>query len=245
MDLTQLTPDEVVYGQVGFFTVNATIVFTWVVMAVMIVTSWLITRRLSSSTDVPKAQNALEIVVTYLRDEIRSIGGGGGSPDPYLPFVGTLFLFIAVANLLAIVPGFLPPTASLSTTAALAIAVFLAVPVFAIVRQGPRSFARRYVEPTPLMLPFTVIGDVSRSFALAVRLFGNTMSSAKIVAILLLVIPFLFPILFQVLGLLLGMIQAYIFAVLAMVYIASGMTVTDRSRSATAPHRTTTTKEKP
>ncbi|NLW98387.1 MAG: F0F1 ATP synthase subunit A [Actinomycetales bacterium] len=230
MDMTQLSPDEVILWQRGFVTINATIAFTWVLMAVLIVASWLVTRRLTSSTDIPKGQNALEAVVEFLRDEISEVTGGD-RPTAYLPFVGTLFLFIAVANLLAIIPGYLPPTASLSTTAALALAVFLAVPGYAVARQGPRAFLRRYVEPSPIMLPFTVLGDITRSLALAVRLFGNMMSSAKIVAILLVVVPFIFPVLFQALGLVFGMIQAYIFAVLAIVYIASGMTVTQKSAS--------------
>lgn len=228
MELTQLSPDEVVFWEAGFVNLNATIVFTWAVMAVMIVGSWLVSRRLTTSTDVPKAQNLLEVVVEYIRDQIREVSGGD-RPDFYLPFVGTLFLFIAVANLFTILPGYLPPTASLSTTAALAGAVFFAVPVYAIVRQGPRAYLRRYIEPSPIMLPFTVLGELSRTLALAVRLFGNMMSGAKIVAILLAVVPFLFPVVFQALGLLTGMVQAYIFAVLAMVYIASGMTVTETS----------------
>ncbi|HLU30562.1 MAG TPA: F0F1 ATP synthase subunit A [Acidimicrobiia bacterium] len=230
MDVTHLSPDEVIFWESGFVKLNATIVFTWVVMAVMILTSWLVTRRLSTSSDVPKAQNMLEVVVEFLRGEIAEVSGGD-KPDSYLPFVGTLFLFIAGASLFSIVPGYVAPTASLSTTAAMAGAVFLVVPIYAIVCQGPRTFLRRYVEPSPVMLPFTVLGDISRSFALAVRLFGNMMSSAKIAAILVVVIPFVFPIVFQALGLLIGMIQAYIFAVLAMVYIASGMTVTETSEA--------------
>ena len=144
---------------------------------------------------------------------------------PYLPFVGTVFLFIAVANLLTVLPGYVAPTASLSTTAALAIAVFLAVPVFGVTRQGLRGYLRHYIEPNPIMLPFNVIGDLSRTLALAVRLFGNIMSGTKIVAVLVGIVPLVFPIVFRALGLLTGLIQAYIFAVLAMVYIASAMSV--------------------
>jgi F-type H+-transporting ATPase subunit a len=222
MDLTNLSPDEVVYWQWGYFEFNATIVFTWAVMALMIVGAWLASRRFTASTDVPPGQNALEVIVEYIRDQISEINQGD-RPDPYLPFVGTLFLFIGVANLFTIVPGYIAPTASLSTTAALAIAVFLAVPVYGIARQGIGSYLKHYVEPNPVMLPFNIIGDLSRTLALAVRLFGNVMSGTKIVAVLVAVIPLVFPIVFRALGLLTGMIQAYIFAVLAMVYIASGM----------------------
>jgi F-type H+-transporting ATPase subunit a len=226
MDLTQLSPDEVVYWEWGVVKLNATIVFTWGVMALMLLVAWLVARRLTSTTDLPRGQNALEVVIEYIRDQIREISGGD-RPDPYLPFIGTLFLFIAVANLLTILPGYVPPTASLSTTAALAGAVFLAVPAFGIARQGARAYFRHYIEPSPVMLPFNIIGDLSRTLALAVRLFGNVMSGAKIVAVLVAVIPFLFPIVFRALGLLTGLIQAYIFAVLAMVYIASGMYAAD------------------
>lgn len=222
MDLTQLSPDEVIYWEWGFVKVTATMAFTWGVMAVIVATAWLITRHLTSSTDVPRGQNALEVVVDYIRDQIAEISGGD-RPDPYLPFVGTLFLFIAVANLFTIFPGYVAPTASLSTTAALAFAVFLVVPVFGISQQGWRSYLRHYIEPNPIMLPFNVIGDFSRTLALAVRLFGNVMSGTKIVGVLVAIIPLLFPIIFRALGLLTGLIQAYIFAVLAMVYITSGM----------------------
>lgn len=226
MDLTQLSPDEVVYWDWGFVEINATIVFTWAVMALMILGAWLLTRRLSSSADVSRSQNALEVIVDYMRSQIEEISGGD-RPDPYLPFIGTLFLFIAVANLFTIFPGYVPPTASLSTTAALAGAVFLAVPIYGIARQGVRPYLRHYVEPNPVMLPFNIIGDLSRTLALAVRLFGNVMSGTKIVAVLVAIIPLIFPIVFRALGLLTGLIQAYIFAVLAMVYIASGMSVSE------------------
>lgn len=242
MDLTQLSPDEVVYWEWGFVKVNATVVFTWGVMVVMILGIWWMARRITASSDVPRAQNVLEVVIEYMRNQIEEISGDD-RPESYLPFVGTLFLFIAVANALTILPGYVPPTASLSTTAALAIAVFLAVPAFGIARQGWRPFLRHYIEPSPVMLPFNIIGDLSRTLALAVRLFGNVMSGAKIVAVLVAIIPFLFPIVFRALGLLTGMIQAYIFAVLAMVYIASGMSATTgsedegREEEATTPER--------
>jgi F-type H+-transporting ATPase subunit a len=229
MDLTQLSPDEEIYWEWAFVKLNATIVFTWAVMALMIVGAWLLSRRFTAATDIPRSQNALELIVGYIRDQIREISGGG-RPGPYLPFVGTLFLFIAVANLLTIVPGYVAPTASLSTTAALAAAVFLAVPAYGIAQQGIGPYLRHYIEPNPVMLPFNIIGDLSRTLALAVRLFGNVMSGTKIVAVLVAVIPVLFPIVFRALGLLTGLIQAYIFAVLAMVYITSGMSAVERAR---------------
>jgi F-type H+-transporting ATPase subunit a len=161
----------------------------------------------------------LEALVTVIREQIREVSSQ--APGRYLPFVGTLFLFIAMANLLSIVPGYRPPTGSLSTTAALATCVFLAVPLYGIASRGLRGYLRRYVRPTVLMLPFNVIGELSRTLALAVRLYGNMMSGTVIAAILIGFVPLFVPLLMQLLGLLTGMIQAYIFAVLAMVYIAS------------------------
>ena len=133
-----------------------------------------------------------------------------------------------MSNLLAVVPGYRPPTGSLSTTTALAICVFVAVPVFGVVRQGPLAYLRRYVRPTPLMLPFNLIGEVSRTIALAMRLYGNIMSGTVLAGILLSLAPFVFPVLLQVLGLLTGMVQAYIFFILATVYIAAATRVRKR-----------------
>lgn len=220
MDLTELTPDEVVFWDWGWGAINATIAFTWIVMVVLIGGSWLVTRRLSTGPQMSRWQNLLEVVIDYMRDQITEI-----SDQPsrrYLPFVGSLFVFIAVSNVLMIIPGFIAPTASLSTAAALALCVFVAVPVYGVVTAGLGSYLKQYVQPTLFMLPFNIIGELSRTLALAVRLFGNVLSSTKIVAILLAVAPLIFPAVLSVLGLVTGLIQAYIFAVLAMVYIASG-----------------------
>jgi len=142
-------------------------------------------------------------------------------PARYLPFVGTLFLFIALANLFTIVPGYEPPTGSLSTTTALALSVFIAVPFYGIEQRGWWGYLKSFMEPTVIMLPFNVIGELSRTLALAVRLFGNMMSGTMIVAILLTITPFIFPIAMRALGLLTGAVQAYIFTILAGVYIAA------------------------
>lgn len=214
-----ISPDGIVFWQWGSFSLNGTIVFTWVVMALLTIISWLVTRRLSSSTTLSRWQNLLEVLVVGIRGQIREVSQQESAR--YLPFVGTLFLFIATANLLNVVPGYMAPTGSLSTTTALAICVFFAVPIFGIAYEGPVNYLRHYVTPTWLMLPFNVIGEVSRTIALAVRLYGNIMSGTVIVAILLSLTPYFFPVVMQLLGLLTGMVQAYIFAVLAMVYIAS------------------------
>jgi F-type H+-transporting ATPase subunit a len=219
MGIKEISPDQVIIWQWGPISLNATILFTWGVMALLVLVSWLVTRRLSSGMRLSRWQNLLEVVVNAMRDQIRDISQQ--EPGMYLPFVGTLFLFIAVSNLLSVVPGYTPPTASLSTTAALAICVFVAVPVYGILNRGLKGYLKHYIQPTIFMLPFNVMGELSRTLALAVRLFGNMMSGTKIVAILLAIAPLVFPIIMHALGLLTGLIQAYIFAVLAMVYIAS------------------------
>jgi len=229
MTIKEISPDQVIFWQWGIVSVSGTIVFTWGLMLFLVVGSVLITRRLSTGVSLSRWQNLLEVLVGGMGHEIAEISRQ--DPGPYLPFVGTLFLFILVSNILTVIPGFLAPTASLSTTAALAICVFVVVPVYGIRRRGLRGYLRQYIEPTLFMLPFNIIGELSRTLALAVRLFGNIMSGTKIVAILLALAPLLFPVFVHALGLLTGVIQAYIFAVLAMVYIASATRAQDeRSR---------------
>jgi F-type H+-transporting ATPase subunit a len=213
------SPDHIVIWQWGAISLNATICWTWAVMALLVCGSWLVTRNLSTTTRLSRWQNLLEVVVSNIQNQIREVGQQ--DPAPYLAFVGTLFMFIATANLLAVVPGYLPPTGSLSTTTALALCVFVAVPLYGITRQGFLGYLKNYIQPSVFMLPFNIVGELSRTLALAVRLYGNIMSGTVIGAILLSIVPLFFPILMQALGLLTGMIQAYIFAVLAMVYIAS------------------------
>ncbi len=223
--MMQFNPDEMVRWQHGFVRLNDTIIYTWVVMAILTIGSWLVTRRLTSGTSISRMQNLVEVLVNGMRQQIRDVSGQ--EPGQYLPFVGTLFLFIAMSNLLIIIPSdiYQPPTASLSTTAALAACVFVAVPLFGIAQRGFTQYLRNYLRPSVFMLPFNVIGELSRTLALAVRLYGNMMSGTVIVAILISFVPLFVPIVIQILGLLTGMIQAYIFAILAMVYIASATQV--------------------
>jgi F-type H+-transporting ATPase subunit a len=223
MNISFISPDQVIFWQVGFITINATLVYTWLVMSLLVAGSWLVTRNLSSAMRFSRWQHFLEVVITGIRDEINGVSRGGG--DYYMPFIGTLFLFIALSNVLVIVPGYVAPTASLTTTAALAISVFIAVPIYGISKQGLINYLKEYFQPTFIFFPFHVMGEISRTLALAVRLFGNIMSHEKVVAILLAVTPLFFPIVMQALGLLIGMIQAYIFSILAMVYIASASQV--------------------
>ncbi len=217
----RLSPDEWIFWQHGVFKLNATIVFTWGLRVVLAIGANLVTRKLSVDLSRSRWQNLLEIVVTAMQTQISEVGLR--NPEKYLGFLGTLFLFIASASLCSVIPGYETPTASLSTTAALAICVFVAVPLFGIEEQGVGGYIKSYLRPTFIMLPFNIISEVSRTLALAVRLFGNMMSGAIIVGILLTITPFIFPIVMTALGLLTGMVQAYIFGILAAVYIAAAV----------------------
>jgi len=214
-----LSPDQIIFWQAGFFKLNATIVYSWGLMLFLVLGSKLITARLSSGLQRSRWQNLLEIIVTGINQQISEVGLN--HPHKYIGFLGTLFLFVACSTLFTIIPGYEPPTGSLSTTAALAICVFVAVPLFGIGESGLVNYLRTYTEPTIIMLPFNIISEVSRTLALAVRLFGNMMSGAMILAILLTITPYIFPIAMSALGLLTGMVQAYIFSILATVYIAA------------------------
>ena len=219
----RLSPDEIIFWQQGFLKLNATIVFTWGLMLVLAVGSRVITRKLSTGLERSRWQNLLEIIVSAIEKQIGEVGLS--HPEKYLPFLGTLFLFVAAASLCTVIPGYEPPTGSLSTTAALALCVFVAVPLFGIAERGVGEYLKSYAQPTAIMLPFNIISEISRTLALAVRLFGNMMSGAMIISILLTITPFIFPIAMTALGLLTGMVQAYIFSILAAVYIAAATRV--------------------
>lgn len=219
----EISPDSLIYFERLPLVINATLVFTWFTMALLVVGAAVVTRRLTVVPPLPTWQNLLEMVVEGIYDQIRDITQQ--DPEPYFDFVGTLFLFIVTSNVLAVVPGYQAPTGSLSTTTALAICVFVAVPIFGIRSQGLGRYLKSYLEPTPIMLPFQIVGEFSRTLALAVRLFGNIMSGNLLVAILLSLVPLFVPVVMQILGLVFGLIQAYVFAVLALVYLASATAV--------------------
>ena len=216
-----LTPDTHIIFVIFGIPINSTITNTWLVMAVLTIISMIVTWRLRPDVPATRWRTALEVIVINIKGQIEEITPGPSNQLIY--FVGTLFLFIATSNLLLVIPGLEPPTASLSTTTALALAVFIAVPSFGIAKRGVKAYLRNYIEPSFVMLPFNIISEFSRGLALAIRLYGNIMSGAVIVAILLGVAPFFFPVAMDMLGLLTGFIQAYIFAVLATVYIAGAL----------------------
>jgi F-type H+-transporting ATPase subunit a len=214
-----LTSDQVVLWHHGIMKLNETVVTTWVMMFLMVLGAKLITRKLATEGAISRWQGALEIIVTVIEKQMKDVGLDEAAK--YLPFLGTLFVFVATCSLCIVIPGFQPPTGSLSTTAALALCVFAAVPLFGVGEQGMAGYLKTYTQPTLIMLPFNIISELSRTLALAVRLFGNIMSGVMIVGILLTITPFIFPIFMTALGLLTGMVQAYIFTILAGVYIAA------------------------
>lgn len=228
-----ISPDQTVLLDFGPVNINATLIFTWLTIALLAGLARWITRKLSTTGELSSWQNCLEVLVEGAQRQIRDIARQ--DPDPFLSFIVTLFLFIATCNLLAVAPGYEPPTGSLSTTTALALCVFCAVPFYGIRRHGLRHFLHLYLEPTPLMLPLNLIGELARTLALAVRLYGNVMSGGLVAAILLLVAPFVFPALMNVLGLLTGLIQAYIFAVLATVFIAAATAAQEQTAHHSQP----------
>jgi len=223
--LNQISPDQVILWSWGFITINATILYTWLVMGILVGSSLLITRNLSTDINTSRWQHLMEVVISIIRGEIQEMTKKGA--DNYVPLIGTLFLFICLSNIMAVIPGYVPPTASLTTTAALALCVFVAVPFYGISRNGVIHYVKEYFQPTFIFFPFHVMGEISRTLALTVRLFGNIMSHEKVIGILLAVTPLLFPVVMQILGLLIGVIQAYIFSILSMVYIASALSAED------------------
>lgn len=214
-----LSPDQTVVFSAWGIPINATIFYTWVVMVLLTGAAIVITRNLRPDVPPNRWRTTLEVIVQGIESQIEEVAGR--RERHLLYFAGTLFLFVAVSNLLLVVPGFAPPTASLSTTTALALSVLIAVPLFGITSRGLGGYLKTYIQPSFVMLPFNIISEFSRGISLAIRLYGNIMSGAVIAAILLSVAPFFFPVVMDVLGLLTGLIQAYIFAILATVYISS------------------------
>ena len=188
----EISLDNWMLWQWGPVHVNATLVYTWLVMALLTGGSWLVTRRLSVDPPLPRWQNLVEAVDCH-HHRARFNRSASSPPATISPFIGTLFVFISFSNLLSIIPGYHPPTDSLSTTAALALCVLVAVPWFGISQQGLRAYLSHYLKPTVFMLPFHLMSELSRTLALAVRLFGNVMSGAMLGAIFWPWCPCFFP----------------------------------------------------
>ncbi len=192
---------------------------TWGIMLALAVGSWIVTRRLS--LDPGPVQVVLEGLLNAADEAIRAVLPA--QTTRLLPFIATLWLFIIVANLSGVIPGVNAPTAHLSTTAALAVLVFLSVHWFGIRAEGLRAYLRHYLAPMPVMLPFHLMSELTRTLALAIRLFGNIMSLEMAALLVLLVAGFLVPIPLLILHIIEALIQAYIFGMLALIYIAGAI----------------------
>lgn len=203
--------------RLGPVQITATVIYTLLVSAVLIIFALLV--RAGMERGLSRLQMAAEMLMDLLDGTMRSMVGG--DPRPYTPLVVTLALFIGVANLSGLVPGLHAPTADLSTTTALAVIVFVAVPAYGIRARGVRGYLHHYVEPVAFMLPLNIFEEFSRVLTLAMRLFGNVMSGELIISVLLMLVGFLVPVPMMLLEVLTGVIQAYIFAVLAMVYLSA------------------------
>lgn len=203
----------------GPLVLTGTVVVTWGLMVLLVGTSWLVTRRLR--LDPGRWQSVLEGAVLAMQEAIEAVAPGRARM--LLPFIGTLWLYLGLANLTGLVPGLHSPTAQLSVTAGLSLLVFLATPWFGIRAAGLLPYLRHYVQPNPILLPFHVISELSRTLALAVRLFGNIMSLEMAALLVLLVAGLLVPVPILMLHVIEALVQAYIFGVLALVYVAGGL----------------------
>ena len=208
---------------IGPVPISAEVVVTWAIIAVLVLVSWLGMRR----TQVRGGwlQSTLEVTVEAIADQIKAILRS--EPWPYLPLLGTLFIYLAFANLSGVLPGVVAPTAHIETPAALTLIVFFSVQFYGFKEQGFAGYLKRYLEPNPLLLPLNLLSQITRSFSLMVRLFGNMMSHEFIIAIVLFLAGLFVPVPFMLLGILIGLIQAFIFTVLATVYVGGAVGATE------------------
>jgi F-type H+-transporting ATPase subunit a len=223
MNLQSPLQEEILF-HIGPVPVSNDIVTTWAVMAFLVLVSWAGMRKQALRPGAFQA--ALEIVVETLEKQISDILKRDGSA--YLPLLGTLFLFIVTANLTAVMPGLKPPTARLETNGALAAIVFLAVHYFGVRSRGLKGYLGHYAEPSLFLVPLNILEEVTRVFSLMIRLTGNIMSHEFVIAIIVFLAGLFVPIPFMILGIMIGIIQAYIFTVLATVFIAAALDHTER-----------------
>ena len=216
--------------RIGPVAISQAVVTTWAILAVLTVGAILVTRRMKQRPGAVQA--TLELIVEAVDSQIRDTMQV--EPGPYRSFIGTLFVFIFIANWSTLIPGIAPPTAGLETDAALAILVFLAIIRFGIRSGGIGGYLATFAAPSPLMIPLNIVESITRTFSMFVRLFGNVMSGVFVVGIVLSLAGLLVPIPLMALDLLTGAVQAYIFSVLAMVFISSAL----RERKPTAHPQT-------
>lgn len=211
--------ENTVLFHVGSVPVTEVVVVTWAIMVVLVLGASLAARRLSLRPSAFQAM--LELIVTTVDGQIRDTMRV--DPAPYRAFIGTLFVFIFVANWSSLVPGVEPPTAHLETDAALALLVFLAIIFFGVRAGGIGGYLRTFATPTPIMIPLNFVESLTRTFSLLVRLFGNVMSGVFMIGVVLSLAGLLVPIPLMALEMLTGAVQAYIFGALAMVFIGSAI----------------------
>lgn len=205
--------------QLGPVVITSTVVTTWAIILALAVLSWLLARRLTMEPG--RLQTMLEGAVAAIEEAVREV-----APDHVsllMPFIGSLWVFLVVANLVGLLPGLHSPTRDLSATAALAFLVFLSVHWFGIRTQGLWNYLHHYLTPSPLMLPFHILSEITRTVALALRLFGNMMSLEMAALLVLLVAGFLVPVPILMLHIVEALVQAYIFGMLALIYVAGGL----------------------
>ncbi len=203
----------------GALSIGASVITTWGIMLVMTVLAWLATRQLAL---FPSAlQTVVEGIVAAIDEAIDAVAPAQGRQ--LLPFIGSLWLFLVIANLVGLIPELHSPTRDLSVTSALAVLVFFSVPWFGIKTHGLKNYLRHYLTPSPILLPFHIISEFTRTLALAVRLFGNMMSLEIAAMLILLVAGFLAPIPILMLHIIEALVQAYIFGMLALIYLAGAI----------------------
>ena len=212
---------------VGPVPITTVVITTWAILAILVAASWLGTRRMR--IDAGRAQAALEVVVETIENQIRDVVGR--DPGRYTPLIGTLFLFIVVANLSAMIPGVSPPTAHLETDAALAAIVFLSVHVYGIAAHGVGGYLKGFTKPNVLLLPLNLLGEITRTFSLTIRLFGNVMSHEIVIGVVLTLAGLFVPIPLMALAIVIGIVQAYIFTILATVFIGAAVETTEQKRT--------------
>jgi F-type H+-transporting ATPase subunit a len=206
--------------------INNTVITTWAIMAVIWLLSWLLSRQLRLSPG--PLQTAIEGVIISIEDAIAEVAPQHARH--LMPFIGSLWLFLIIANLSGLIPGVHAPTRDLSATSALAIVVFLSTHWYGIRLQGLKGYLIHYIKPSPILLPFHLISEITRTVALAVRLFGNMMSLEMAALLFLMVAGFLAPVPILMLHVIEALVQAYIFGMLALIYVAGGLQYQQRQQ---------------
>jgi F-type H+-transporting ATPase subunit a len=204
---------------IGPVAITRPVVTTWIIMAVLALVCRFVTRRLSMLPD--RRQAVLEGIVTGIMGQIEDVIRKDGRP--FLPLVGTLFIFLVVANLSGVLPGVEAPTGKIETPAALALIVFFSVHYFGVRARGLRGYLASFAEPKLIMLPLNILSEITRTFSLMVRLFGNVMSGEFIIVLVVALAGLFVPIPLMALEILVGLVQAYIFTVMATVFIGAAV----------------------